>query len=245
MPKILIVDDNAGLRLLVRTLAERAGHCVTEAADGREGVRKLYTEQPDLVLLDVAMPVLDGWGALTRIRELSDVPVLMLSAAGSEAERVRGLLAGADDFQTKPFGGPELVARITAVLRRCARGTARAEVLDDGWVRVDRARHEASVGGAPLALTPLEFRLLATLVAHPGVALGHDRLIELAWQRGDGTRDQVKVAVLALRRRLDAAAPGGGGAVATVHGIGYRWAGVPATRRFAGRFVPQRSVTAV
>jgi DNA-binding response OmpR family regulator len=223
--KILIIDDNSSLRTLVRTLLERAGHAVTEAADGLEGVRRLYAERPDLVILDLHMPGIDGWAALARIRELSDVPVLMLSAAGNEEERTRGLLEGADDFQRKPFGGPELLARVTALLRRSRPGAIVPEVVDDGWARVDVQRHEAVVDGAKLRVTPLEFRLLGVFLRHPGVALTHEQLIELVWQDAFGTREQVKVAVLALRRKLDSATRQGSAAIETVRGVGYRWAG--------------------
>jgi DNA-binding response OmpR family regulator len=223
--KILIVDDNSSMRAFLRTLLERAGHCVIEAPDGLDGVRRLYAEQPDLVILDVKMPGLDGWGTLERIRELSDVPVLMLSAIGDDRQRTRGLLAGADDFQPKPFGGPELLARVTALIRRAKPQVVVPEVVGDGWARVDVQRHEAVVDGIRLTLTPLEFRLLGAFLRHPGVALSHDQLIELVWQESFGTREQVKVAVLALRRKLDAATPDGSDAVETVRGVGYRWIG--------------------
>lgn len=245
MPKILVIDDHADLRTLVRTLAERAGHTVIEAADGQEGLRRLYAERPDLVLLDVRMPVLDGWATLARIRELSDVPVLMLSAGAVEEVRVHGLLAGADDVQPKPFSGPELLARMTALLRRTPTRQAPAPVFDDGWARLDPARHEAYAGGIALALTPLEFRLMAALLSRPGVAQTHDQLLEAAWQGIPGGRDQVKVAVLALRRRLDGATPGGGGAIATVRGVGYRWIGDGATRRFKRPAPSARTLAAV
>lgn len=225
MPRILVVDDSSLVRELVRTLLERAGHEVVEAADGSDGLRRLYAERPDLVVLDVSMPELDGWEALKRLRELSDVPVLMFSAFGGETERVRGLLGGADDFLAKPFGGPELVARVTALLRRARRDGAVGviDVVDDGWARVDAARHEASVNGGTLQLTPTEFRLLATFVRNAGVALSHEQLLEQAWQESYGTREQVKVAVLALRRKLALAEPGGEAAIETVRGLGYRW----------------------
>jgi DNA-binding response OmpR family regulator len=231
MSRILVVDDSSLVRELVRTLLERAGHEVVEAADGSDGLRRLYAERPDLVVLDVSMPELDGWEALKRLRELSDVPVLMFSAFGGETERVRGLLGGADDFLAKPFGGPELVARVTALLRRARRDGAVGviDVVDDGWARVDAARHEASVGGVALQLTPTEFRLLATFVRNAGVALSHEQLLEQAWQESYGTREQVKVAVLALRRKLALAQPGGERAIETVRGLGYRWVTPPAS----------------
>src|ERR1700746_4205913 len=116
--RILVVDDDDDIRGLLRALLERAGHEVSDAPDGRAGLRELYAGSPDLVILDVAMPGLDGWETLERIREVSDVPVLMLTARDAELERVRGLRGGADDYVAKPFSPAELVARVEAVLRR-------------------------------------------------------------------------------------------------------------------------------
>jgi DNA-binding response OmpR family regulator len=224
MAKVLVVDDNAALRALLRTQLERGGHEVLEAEDGLAGVRQLYSARPDLVVLDVAMPRMDGWATLQRVRELSEVPVLMLSAVAGEQERVRGLLSGADDFLSKPFSGPELLARIVALLRRGSRGEV-VEVVEDERARVDAARHEAVVDGVRLKLTPLEFRLLGTFLRHHGAALSHEQLLEHAWQGHHGSREQVKVAVLALRRKLRAASPGAEEAIQTVRGVGYRWQG--------------------
>src|SRR5215470_16856903 len=116
--RILVVDDDDDIRGLVRALLERAGHEVIDASDGRSGLRALYEGSPDLVILDVAMPGLDGWATLERIREVTDTPVLMLTARDAEVERVRGLTSGADDYVVKPFGRQELVARVDVLLRR-------------------------------------------------------------------------------------------------------------------------------
>jgi DNA-binding response OmpR family regulator len=118
--RLLVIDDDADIRNLLRELLERAGYEVAESSNGRDGLRTLYSISPDLVLLDVSMPELDGWQTLERIRDLSDVPVLMLTARGHELERVRGLQAGADDYVVKPFGRQELLARVQALLRRAA-----------------------------------------------------------------------------------------------------------------------------
>jgi DNA-binding response OmpR family regulator len=220
-PRALVVDDHADLRALLRILLERAGAEVVEAADGRAALRALYAERPDLVVLDVDMPVLDGWGTLERIREVSDVPVLMLTGSGSELDKVRGLRAGADDYVTKPFGRQELLARVEALLRRARReAPALAEVQDDGLVRIDHARRAVEVGGRPVALTPLEFRLLAAFVRHPHHVLSRDQLLDLVW--GDatlGTGDQVKLYVSYLRRKLAGATPVA--PIETVRGFGY------------------------
>src|ERR687888_1276132 len=120
--RVLVIDDDADIRGLVAELLGRAGMTVEQAADGRAGLRALHQAPPDVVVLDVSMPDLDGWQTLERIRDLSDVPVLMLTARGAELERVRGLQAGADDYVVKPFGRQELVARVQALLRRARTG---------------------------------------------------------------------------------------------------------------------------
>src|SRR5437763_9919193 len=140
--RILVVDDNAEIRSLVTELLRRAGHDVVEAGDGRAGLRALHSSPPDLVVLDVSMPGLDGWQTLERIRDLSDVPVLMLTARAEELERVRGLQAGADDYMVKPFGRQELVARVQALLRRAERHPERerAETYADAALSIDFAQ---------------------------------------------------------------------------------------------------------
>ena len=138
--RILVVDDDTDIRALLRELLERRGFSVAEAADGRQALQELYGGRPDLVLLDVGMPGMDGWTTLERIRELSDVPVVMLTARSAELEKTRGLRAGADDYVTKPFGRQELLARIEALLRRSGgRDTAVRRVVL-GFVRDDRLR---------------------------------------------------------------------------------------------------------
>jgi DNA-binding response OmpR family regulator len=218
-PTVLVVDDDADIRLLVRALLERAGYGVHTAADGREGLRALHSWRPDLVVLDVTMPGLDGWTTLDRIRELTDVPVLMLSARGAELDKVRGLKQGADDYVSKPFGNQELLARIEALLRR--RGPAPTElpsVYEDDVVRVDFEQRLVRAGGAEVPLTPLEYRLLAAFVRHPNQVLSHDQLLELAWGNDSASRDQVKLYVGYLRRKL-----GLPDAIESVRGFGYRY----------------------
>ncbi|MGH2997588.1 MAG: response regulator transcription factor [Gaiellaceae bacterium] len=217
--RILVVDDDDDIRALVRQLLERSGHVVTDAADGRAGLRSLHAQRPDLVILDVTMPGLDGWQTLERIRDLTDAPVLMLSALGTELEKVRGLKAGADDYVTKPFGRQELIARVEALLRR--RGGAEAELpetYEDEALRVDFAQRLVSVGGREVALTPLEFRLLAAFVRNANQVLSHEQLLELAWGDEAASRDQVKLYVGYLRRKLGAPA-----AIESVRGFGYRY----------------------
>jgi DNA-binding response OmpR family regulator len=221
--RILVVDDDADVRGLVRALLERAGAIVREAVDGREALRVLYDVRPEVVVLDVTMPELDGWQTLERIRDLSAVPVLMLTARDTELEKVRGLKEGADDYVTKPFGRQELLARVEALLRRSAGAadwaTAR-ETYGDGLVSVDVSRAEVRVGDREIQLTPLEFRLLVTFMRNPGQVLGRDQLLDLVWGHPEAVDPgQVKVTVSYLRRKLGDQ----GHLIRTVRGFGYRW----------------------
>jgi DNA-binding response OmpR family regulator len=219
---VLVVDDDADVRALVCELLARAGYSVSEAPNGREALRLLYDGRPDLIVLDVSMPELDGWATLERIRELSDVPVVMLSALGAELEKVRALRAGADDYVTKPFGRQELLARVETVLRRAPEREVR-ETYADRLVEVDFAQRRVRANGAELELTPLEFRLLTAFVDHPEQLLSHDQLLELAWGGERGTsRDQVKLYVGYLRRKLGAAGVPPE-SIETVRGFGYRY----------------------
>jgi DNA-binding response OmpR family regulator len=224
--RVLIVDDEAHVRSSLRALLELAEYEVAEAGNGQEGLRILYDWRPDIVLLDVSMPGLDGWQTLERIRDLTDLPVLMLTARVGELDKVRGLKGGADDYMTKPFGSQELLARVEALLRRAGRSSGeRAERYADSAVVVDVPRYSVTVGDQELTLTPREFRLLVTFVRHPNQVLSHDQLLELAW--GDSfavSRDQVKLYVSYLRRKLRAA--GAVDPIQTVRGFGYRYAPV-------------------
>jgi DNA-binding response OmpR family regulator len=226
--KVLVVDDDPDIRQLVRELLERAGYQVSQASDGRDGLRALYETRPDLVLLDVNMPELDGWETLARIRDLSEAPVIMLTARTGELEKVRGLKAGADDYVTKPFGRQELLARVEALLRR--RG-GRPEMVDsyaDAFLSVDFAQRQVVVGGRPVSLTPLEFKLLATFVRHPNLVLSRDQLLELVWGDPYGVSvDQVKIYVGYLRKKIGADAEGT--PIETVRGFGYRYRPPPAS----------------
>jgi DNA-binding response OmpR family regulator len=223
--RILVVDDEPDIRRLVGELLRRAGHDVVEAENGRAGLRALHASPPDLVVLDVSMPEMDGWQTLERIRDLSDVPVLMLTARGNELERVRGLQAGADDYVTKPFGRQELVARVQALLRRAAARTSeeRAPVYSDALVSVDVAQRSVTYAGRDVQLTPLEFKLLSAFIRHPRQVLSREQLLELVWGSPHGASpDQVKLYVGYLRRKLEpddpAAVP-----IETMRGFGYRY----------------------
>jgi DNA-binding response OmpR family regulator len=220
--QVLVVDDDDDLRAMVSTLLTRAGMSTIEAQSGNEGLRKFFSGRPDLIVLDVSMPGMDGFEVLERIRDLSDVPVLLLTARGVEMEKVRGLKAGADDYVTKPFGRQELVARVEALLRRRGEPEAAPQVLSDALLEIDFAQASARVRGHDLSLTPLEFRLLAAFVRNPNQVLSQDQLLELAWGRSSSeSRDQVKLYVGYLRRKLREA--GAVEPLETVRGFGYRY----------------------
>src|SRR5438093_1967213 len=209
-PRVLVVDDDDDIRGLVVELLQRAGLDVDQASDGRAGLRAFHQAPPDLVLLDVSMPGLDGWQTLERIRDLSDVPVIMLTARGAELERVRGLQAGADDYMVKPFGRQELVARVQALLRRArSTGKDRHEVYSDDRLTIDFAQRAVTYDRRDVGLTPLEFKLLSAFVRHPRQVLSREQLLELVWGNAYGVSgDQVKLYVGYLRRTLDPEAPG-------------------------------------
>jgi len=220
--RLLVVDDEPDVRGLVRDVLVRAGYVVDEAPDGRTALRRLFESQPALVILDVTMPGLDGYATLERIRDLSDVPVLMLTARGDELERVRGLSGGADDYVVKPFGHQELVARVHALLRRSPPATVVESYADD-FVEIDYPARQVKVHGDEVRLTPLEFRLLSVFVRHPNQVLSRDQLLELVWGDAFGVSDdQVKLYVGYLRRKLVPSAPGTT-PVETVRGFGYRY----------------------
>jgi DNA-binding response OmpR family regulator len=236
---ILVIEDEPDIACAIRAVLEAGGLEVLTAGDGRSGLRSFHAGRPAAVLLDIGLPVLDGWAVLDRIRELSDVPVLILTSHGLEAEKVRGLRAGADDYVTKPFSNAELLARVQALLRRgrlspelggpgsdgrgpAGRGPERADVYDDGLIRMAFSGGEVSVADRPVRLTPTEFRLLAALVRHPNQVLSPDQLLDQAWQDPAGVGpDRVKFAVMRLRRKLGP--EGADGRIEAVRGFGYRY----------------------
>ena len=220
-PRVLVVDDEADVRTLTRTLLERAGLQVSEATNGLDALRRLQIEHVDAIVLDVSMPGLNGWQTLERIRDLANTPVLMLTAIMGELNAVRGLRAGADDYVTKPFGRQELVARVQALLRRGAAPEEFEERYRDAAIEIDFASREVTRRGRPVALTPLEFRLLKEFVRHPGQTLSREQLSELVWGETAGLSpgSQVKLYVGYVRRKL-AIDPS---PIETVRGFGYRY----------------------
>ncbi len=218
---ILVVEDEQAIADLVRAYLTRDGFGVVWARSGEQALEELSRHPVRLVVLDIGLPGIDGFEVCRRLRSRTGVPILMLSARDDEVDRVAGLEAGADDYVTKPFSPRELVARVKAILRRAGVGdTALAGdgVLAAGGVELDRAARTVTVGGAPVDLTSREFDLLAALLAHPGVVLNRDRLLELVWGGGfaGGTRT-VDVHVGQLRAKL-----GRPDLIETVRGAGYK-----------------------
>ena len=221
-PTILVVEADAETRELLRIILERRGMRVIEAADGREGLRRFYEEKPDLVVLDIGLPEVDGWRALARIREVSETPVMIISASDEELEKVRGLRNGADDYVTKPFGRLELQARIEALLRRIRRGREEeVRAISDAVINIDLAARETHVDGRKVDLTPTEFKLLVALARHPDEVLSSAQLLAMAWGDPTGDPQRVKLYVSYLRRKVADAA--GIDPVRTVRGFGYRY----------------------
>jgi DNA-binding response OmpR family regulator len=222
---VLLIEDDETTRALLKRAFARTGARVVEAEDGRSGMRAIYSDKPHAVLLDIEMPDIDGFGALERIRELSDVPVMMLTGREEQDTKLRAFDRGADDYVTKPFDTDEVVARTRALVRRSG---ARRRADDatsryvDEHLEIDFAAVEARVNGEQLVLTPLQFRLLSTFARHPNQALTPDQLLDLAWGGEAYSPDRVKVHVANLRKKLiDAGAPAN--SIETVRGFGYRY----------------------
>ncbi len=224
-PLILIVDDESRMRRFVRWNLETEGFEVIEAENAFEALEKVRTQMPDLVILDVAMPDMDGFEALQRIREISDVPVIMLTVKDDEEDRIRGLDLGADDYVTKPFSPRELASRIRAVLRRVAQSEEHlpdvVEVDDD--LKIDFARREVWVRGQLVKLRPTEFRLLYHLVKNAGWILTHEQLLTRVW--GPEYRDDshlLRLYITYLRKKIEPD-PAHPKYILTERGIGYRF----------------------
>jgi DNA-binding response OmpR family regulator len=219
--KILIVDDDRELRELVGFVVRRAGYEVVEAGDGPEAVRQHAAERPDLVILDVNLPGFDGFEVCRRIRAESDTAVMMLTVRGEEADQVRGLDLGADDYLAKPFSPTSLLARVRAVLRR--RGTDRPAPLGSGAIVLDPDLQTVSVESAPpVRLTNLEFKFLQLMVGTPNRTVPPERLVRHVWgHRGNDDRQLLKQLVHRVRQKIETD-PADPRFLKTVSGVGYR-----------------------
>ena len=221
---ILVVDDERGIVKLARDYLEQGGFRVISAADGRTALAAARHERPDLVVLDLNLPGLDGLDVCRALRRDSDVPVIMLTARVDEADRLIGLELGADDYITKPFSPRELVARVRAVLRRVRGGVHQPGLIRAGDLEIDLLGHRVTRGGEPIHLSRTEFNLLSTLAQHPGQTFTRAQLLDrLHGVAYDGYDRSIDAHVKNLRRKLepDPAEPR---YVLTVYGIGYRFA---------------------
>lgn len=222
MKKILVVEDEERIVELVRAYLERAGYRVLAAYDGQAGLELFQRERPSLVVLDLMLPELDGLDVARRIRQESDVPLIMLTARTEEADRVAGLELGADDYITKPFSLRELVARVRAVLRR-AEGFRIPQRLERGELIIDLEARQVELVGRAVELTPTEFDLLATLARHPGRVFNRLQLLEaLDHYPSTGFARTIDTHIKNLRKKLEPD-PGRPHYIQTVHGVGYRF----------------------
>jgi two-component system alkaline phosphatase synthesis response regulator PhoP len=221
---ILVVDDEPKIVKQARDYLERSGFCVISAADGKMAMAQARQERPDLIVLDLNLPGMDGLDVCRALRRESDVPIIMLTARVDETDRLIGLELGADDYITKPFSPRELVARVRAVLRRVQGGVHQPGLVRAGDLEIDLQGHRVSRGGEPIDLTRTEFELLATLAQHPGQAFTRAQLLDrLHGVAYDGYDRSIDAHIKNLRRKLepDASDPY---YVLTVYGVGYKFA---------------------
>jgi two-component system phosphate regulon response regulator PhoB len=222
-PRILIIEDERALTEVLTYNLEREGYQTVVAHDGQEGLRKAQMLLPDLILLDLMLPVMDGLAVCRALRAhdaTKNIPILMLTAKAEETDQVVGFSVGADDYVTKPFSVKVLVQRIKALQRRTEMTGEATDVVEHLGVRIDRVRHQASVEGAVLDLTPTEFRLLEALVRQPGRAFTRAQLMDSAIGEGAIVLERtIDVHVKSLRRKLGVASE----LIETVRGVGYRF----------------------
>jgi two-component system KDP operon response regulator KdpE len=221
---VLVVEDDETFRYLLSEQLESQDYEVLMAEDGERGVQMARERRPDLVLLDVLMPGIDGWEACRRIREFSDVPIMMLTCRGSELDKVRGLEIGADDYLTKPVGYMELVARVRALLRRSYLSTTPQQMVQvDERLAVDRLRSQVYVDDQAVDLSAIEFKLLSCFLDQPNRVLSHRTLLTQVWGwEYDGEVDYLKVYVHHLRKKIEPD-PRRPMYIITERGLGYRF----------------------
>ncbi|HWA20257.1 MAG TPA: response regulator transcription factor [Devosia sp.] len=222
MPRILIADDEPNIREVISFALERAGFGVSVARNGAEALQLFRKGPPDLMILDIGMPEMDGLEVCKQIRKNSDLPILFLSARDEEIDRVLGLEIGGDDYVTKPFSTRELVARVNVILKRTRNGGPKqAEALAHGKVRLDSARHAVWYGDTQIALTALEFDMLSALMARPEVVFSREQIMDAAYGGTTFVSDRtIDSHIRNLRAKF--ADAGCGNVVETVHGVGFR-----------------------
>jgi len=222
-PTILVIDDEPQIRRFLRATLSTQEFLLLEAETAQDGLREAVSNPPDVVLLDLGLPDLDGMEVIRRLRQWTRVPIIILSARGQESDKVAALDLGADDYLTKPFGVPELMARIRVALRHGARTDGDAEpVFVSGELRVDLVKRDVTLGGSEIRLTPIEFKLLALLVKHAGKVVTQGQILKEVW--GPGHDDQshyLRVFVHQLRQKLEPM-PAKPKFLITEAGVGYR-----------------------
>ncbi len=220
VPSILVVEDESSIASFVSLYLRNAGYGVRTAATGGEALAQAAAQEPALIVLDLMLPDIDGIEVCRRIRQRSDVPILMLTARDEDVDKIIGLEVGADDYLTKPFNPRELVARVKSILRRATpeRRERASDVIVHGDLRIDSGRREVTVGETEVQLAPKEFDLLWELLDHRGLVLTRDQLLERVWgYTFAGDTRTVDVHVRQLRRKLGDASP-----IVTVWGVGYK-----------------------
>jgi two-component system KDP operon response regulator KdpE len=225
---VLVVEDELAIRRFLRAGLESRGYHFVEATTGEEGITQAATRSPDVILLDLGLPDVDGLTVLRRIREWSHAPIVVLTAREQESDKVHALDSGADDYVTKPFSMPELLARMRVALRNRARLGGEIEaVIERGPLRIDLARRRVSLGGATVQLTPIEYRLLTTLARHAGRVLTHKFLLGEVWGPAYTSQHHyLRVYMAQLRNKLETN-PGRPRLLVTETGVGYRMAEKP------------------
>lgn len=219
--RLLIVDDEVAIRRFLKAALAAHGYTIFEARNGQEALQAVVNDRPDLVILDLGLPDLDGFAVTSRLREWSQIPIIILSVRGQENDKIAALDAGADDYLTKPFGVGELLARIRVVLRRAAQPETEA-VFETEGLTVDLARRQVQAGGSEVQLTPTEYDLLRVLVNHAGKVVTHTQLLRQVWGMGyEAEAHLLRVNISNLRRKIEpnAARPR---YIVTEPGVGYR-----------------------
>ncbi|MEJ8543948.1 response regulator transcription factor [Brevibacillus borstelensis] len=219
MAKLLIVDDDPHIRELVRVFLQNEGFDILEAADGRDALAVMESDQADLVVLDIMMPHMDGWELCRELRRHYDIPLLMLTAKGETAQKIKGFELGTDDYLVKPFEPAELVVRVKALLKRYR--IAASHTVQAGSLQLNRKTFEIGMGGKSLTIPPKEFELLFKLASYPGQTISREQLIEQIWGYDfEGNERTVDVHINRLRERFPE--PECGFLIRTVRGLGYR-----------------------
>ncbi|MCK9858440.1 response regulator transcription factor [Paenibacillus sp. ATY16] len=219
MPKILVVDDDPNIRELVSLFLRREGYEVIEATNGEDALTRLEAVKPDLAVIDVMMPKMDGWALCSSLRESFDMPLLMLTAKGETAHKVKGFELGADDYVVKPFDPPELIVRVKALLKRYR--IASSQVVELGGLSMNRSDFQLAANGEKILLPPKEFELLFKLASYPGKTFTREHLIEQLWGMNyEGDERTVDVHIKRLRERFPE--EDFGFRIVTIRGLGYR-----------------------